>query len=58
VQGGVERPYVYRTLVPWLARILVELGLRADIALSIIVTFSAIGLVYALEYFFKSFRRS
>jgi hypothetical protein len=57
VMGLEERPYVYRALVPWLARVLVMLGLRADMALMIVVILSAIGLVYGIKYLFAAFRR-
>lgn len=57
VYGLNSRPYVYRALVPWLARCLTELGLRADVALSVVVVLCAIGAVYAFEYFFLSFKR-
>jgi len=56
VYGLGERPYVFRTLVPWAARPLVWLGLREDVALSTVVIFSAIGLVYGIKYFISSFR--
>jgi hypothetical protein len=57
VHGTYERPYVYRALMPWLAQGLVALGFREDIALSMVVVCSAIGLVYAIQYFLSSFRR-
>ena len=57
VMGLEERPYVYRALVPWLAHVLVRLGLRADVALMIVVILSAIGLVYGIKYLFTAFRR-
>lgn len=52
------KPYVYRALIPWLARLLVYLGLPADLALTILVVLSAIGLVYGLYYLIRSFRRT
>jgi len=55
---GLEiRPYVYRALVPFLARILVTLGMGAEQALTVVVVASAIGLVYGIQYLFQSFRR-
>lgn len=56
VMGLEERPYVYRALVPWLAHLLVMLGLRADVALTVLVILSAVGLVYGIQYLLKSFR--
>jgi hypothetical protein len=58
VLGLDEKPYVYRALVPWLAHLLVLLGLRADVALTVIVILSAIGLVYGIKYLLAAFRRS
>jgi len=57
VHGLGERPFVYRTLMPWLAQFLVMLGLREDVALITVVIASAIGLIYATQYFLSSFRR-
>jgi hypothetical protein len=56
--GLQEKPFVYRALVPWLAQFLVLLGFRADVALSLIVILSAVGLLYGLQYLLSSFRRS
>lgn len=53
-----DRPYVYRALAPSLARLLWLAGIPADLALQIVIVSFAIGLVYALEYLFKSFPRS
>lgn len=58
IVGGLEdRPYVYRALVPWLAHALVMLGLRADLALTVIVVLSAVGLVYGIKYLLSAFRQ-
>ncbi len=57
VMGWEDRPYVYRALVPWLAQLLVTLGLRADVALSVIIVLSAIGLVYGIKYLLAAFKR-
>lgn len=57
VYGLNDRPYVYRALVPWLARCLAALGMRADVALSTVVVLSAIGLVYAIQFFLTSFSK-
>lgn len=48
VLGMNERPYVYRALVPWLARILTWLGLGPDQALSLLVVLAALGLWLAM----------
>ncbi len=59
IVGGLEeRPYVYRMLVPWLADRLVVLGLRADLALLLLVILSAIGLFYGIKYLLAAFRRA
>lgn len=48
---GLEgRPFVYRALIPFLARILIWVGLPAEVALQGLVVLSAIGLVFALKY--------
>lgn len=54
--GLEEKPFVYRALVPWLAHVLVMLGMRADLALSVIVVLSAVGLVYGIKYLLTAFR--
>lgn len=54
VMGQDDRPYVYRALVPFVARCLTWTGMRADVALTVVVVSSAIGLVYGLIYFFSS----
>jgi hypothetical protein len=56
VFGMTEKPYVYRTLIPWLARPLVYLGVPAHMALTVLVVLSAIGLLYGLYYLLQSFR--
>ena len=56
VMGLEEKPFVYRVLVPWLAHVLGLLGLRADVALTMIIVLSAIGLVYGIKYLFAAFR--
>jgi hypothetical protein len=50
------RPYVYRVLIPWLAEILVWLGLQPYYALSLLIVLSAIGLLYAIKYLLRSVR--
>src|SRR5215208_210614 len=57
VMGLDEKPYVYRALVPWLAHLLVLLGVPADTALTVLVMLSAIGLVYGIKYLLNSFRK-
>jgi hypothetical protein len=52
-----DRPYVYRALVPFVARQLWIAGVPAILALRALVVLSAIGLVYALEYLFRSLRK-
>ncbi len=56
IHGMTLRPYVYRTLVPWLARLLVWMGLPDDVALTVVIVCSAIGLFYGIKYFLSSFR--
>jgi hypothetical protein len=51
------KPFVYRALVPWLARGLMALGLAAETALSVLVILSAIGLFYGLDFLRRSLRR-
>ena len=57
VYGTYPRPYVYRALIPWVARFLNELGFREDVAVIIAVIVSAIGLVYAIQYLLSSFQK-
>jgi len=57
VLGFEEKPYVYRALVPWLAHVLVTLGLRADLALNVVIVLSAIGLFYAIKHLLTAFKR-
>ena len=52
VFGLQDRPFVYRALVPLLSRLLWLAGLPANVALTVIVLLSAIGLLYALYYLF------
>jgi len=52
----MPRPYVYRTLMPWLARGLVALGVRADVAVLSLIFCAAIGLVYAIKFLSDSFK--
>ena len=54
--GLEERPYVYRALVPWLAHVLVILGVSPELALTIIVVVSAVALLYGIKYLFASSR--
>jgi hypothetical protein len=56
VLSWVERPFVYRTLMPWLARGLMSLGFSAVQAIGVVVFVSAIGLVYALKFLYDSFQ--
>jgi len=58
VMGLEQKPYVYRALVPWLAHLLVMLGLQADVALTIVVIASAFGLIYGIKYLLATFRKS
>jgi hypothetical protein len=57
VMGLEDRPYVYRSLVPVAARMLVWMGLEPGAALTMVVVVSMIGLFYGLNYFFKSIER-
>jgi hypothetical protein len=57
VMAQEERPYVYRALVPAVARVLVLAGLPAETALTVMVICMAIGLLYGLIYFSRSFGR-
>jgi len=57
MMGMEEKPYVYRALVPWLAHLLVLLGVRADVALTALVILSAMGLFYGIKYLLATFRR-
>jgi hypothetical protein len=56
VNGLDDRPFVYRVLIPWLAQILVWMGLQPYQALSVLIILSAIGLVYAIKYLLRSVR--
>jgi hypothetical protein len=49
------KPFVFRALVPWLARGLMELGMKAETALSLLIVLSALGLWYGIEYLSNSF---
>lgn len=53
VMSLTERPYVYRVLIPWIARVLTFTGLRPEQALSILVMLSAIALVYGIKSLFE-----
>jgi len=57
VMGLEEKPYVYRALVPWLAHLLVIIGMTPEAALTVLVVGSAIGLLYGIKYLFATFRR-
>lgn len=46
------KPFVYRALVPWLARLVASLGVRVDLALVLIVTASGVGFYLALRAIF------
>jgi hypothetical protein len=52
-----ERPFVYRALMPWLARGLMGLGLSATAAIGLLVFAAAIGLVYAIRFLSETFKR-
>lgn len=58
VYSQQERPFVYRALVPWLAYGLTRFGFSPEIALTIVITATAIGFLYALVFLFQSVRRS
>ena len=58
VMGLEEKPYVYRALAPWLAHLLVLIGMSAEAALTVLIVGSAIGLVYGIKYLFSTFSRS
>lgn len=51
------RPYVTRVLIPWLAQILISLGIPADTALTLLIILSAIGLLYGIKYLLSATRR-
>jgi len=54
---GLEgKPFVFRALIPWMAQVLMKIGLPAEFALSALVVCSAIGLFYGLDYLSKSVR--
>lgn len=54
VSGEEIRPYVYRAFVPFLARVLVFLGMGPEQALTVVVVASAIALVYGIQYLLRS----
>ena len=56
VLGLNEKPYVYRALVPFVARLVWMMGLRADLALALVVILCAVGLVYGIKYLITAFR--
>jgi hypothetical protein len=43
--------------VPWLAHLLVIIGMTPEAALTVLVVGSAIGLLYGIKYLFATFRR-
>jgi hypothetical protein len=52
-----SRPFVYRLLVPFLARVLQGLtGIRAVYCMVFLVVLSSIGLFYSLRYLFAAFK--
>lgn len=57
VWGLEEKPFVYRVLMPGLARGLMGLGFSASAALGVLVFVSAIGLVYAIKFLSETFKR-
>ena len=58
IWGWEERPFVYRALVPWLGRGLMQLGFSATAALGTLVFVAAIGFYYAVKFLFQTFKRS
>lgn len=56
VFGLEDRPFSYRALVPWLAHLLVGIGLNPSQALTALIVLSAIGLVYGIEYLITATR--
>jgi hypothetical protein len=56
VSGLTDRPFIYRALVPWLAQLLVLLGMHADAALTVLVVLSAIGLIYGIKFLLAATR--
>ncbi len=58
VMGLEEKPFVYRALVPWLAHLLVWMGVSPETALTVVIVLSAIGLLYGIKYLIGSFRRA
>ena len=57
VYGEEMRPFVYRALIPLLARGLVALGIDPQDALLGLVIMSAIALVYGFKSFISTFLR-
>jgi hypothetical protein len=56
VFGLISKPFVYRQFVPIMARLLIGVtGIRADIAVILIIYLSAIGFVYSLKYLSTAF---
>lgn len=55
VWGLIEKPFVYRTLMPWAARGLMALGFSAVTALGVCVGVSAVGLVIGIKYLYETF---
>jgi hypothetical protein len=56
VFGLISKPFVYRQFVPIMAQLLIRFGrIRADIAVILIIYFSAIGFVYSIKYLYTAF---
>lgn len=56
VYGLIDKPFVYRQLVPVMARILTKIsGIRADVAVVTIIIFFAIGFAYSYRYLYTAF---
>jgi hypothetical protein len=56
VFGLLSKPYVYRQFVPILAQMIIRFGgIRADIAVIVIIYSSALGFVYSLKYLYTAF---
>jgi len=56
VYGAMERPFVYRQLIPMLARLIIWItGIRVDLGLVIGIMLSAMAAVGAIGLFFREF---
>jgi len=53
----LQKPFVYRALIPFLARLVSSFGIRIDLALTLVITVSGIGFYLALrELYFYLYR--